>query len=267
MILSTQVGPAALARSHGHKNGHKKVVKHQASRGAVLWGSNFENGHLGIYKTVRKEGGGLHGSHVITTERARTGRRSMKITVPADPSRHTADRYQLAAGMPNGVDGDERWYGFSMALGHDWNLRQIKDNRSYFFSVFGFRYSGPSTNGPGGNLDADLIGGAPRFLIGSNLSGAPGADHVGEAMLGTVVKGRWMDFVVHIKWSRGGDGLREVWRNGVKARSYHGRTLGIGAPFEHRIGLYQGVGVEHTRTLYVDNHRVGTSYAAVDPSR
>jgi hypothetical protein len=33
------------------------------------------------------------------------------------------------------------------------------------------------------------------------------------------------------------------------------------------MGLYQGTQVDHPRTLYWDNHRVGTSYRAVDPSR
>jgi len=258
-ILITQVGSQALARSD------RKEPARKSQRAGALWGSDFEDSRLDVYKEVRKQGAGYRGSHVITTARARTGSRSMKITVPA--SGGSVTRYQLAAGMPNGVNGQERWYGFSMAVGDEWKLSQIRESGSYFLGGFGFRYSGPSTNGPGGNLNADLIGGSPQFMMGSNLSGAPSADHVGEHMLGSVVKGQWMDFVVHIKWSRGGDGLREARRNRVNTGRYGGRTLSIDAPFQHRIGLYQGTGVDHTRTLYIDNHRVGSSYAAVDPSR
>jgi hypothetical protein len=82
-----------------------------------------------------------------------------------------------------------------------------------------------------------------------------------------VFQGQWMDFVYHIKWSTGSTGFREEWRDGVKMGRYDGPTLGTLSPFEHRIGIYEGTAVNHTRTLYVDNHRVGTSYAAVDPSR
>jgi hypothetical protein len=239
----------------------------QAPAPPALWGSNFEDGSVGIYKTVRKEGSGTRGSHVVTTETARTGARSMRITLPASTSGGTVGRYQLVANMPNGKPGDDRWYGFSIKLGNDWDLSQIADNRSYFLGGTGFRYTGTSANGPGANVDGGMVGGTPTFLMGSNISSSVGTDHTGEQNLGPIVKNQWMDFVLHIKWSTGGDGIRESWRNGVKVGTYQGRTLGTNSQFEHRMGLYQGTAVNHTRTMYVDNHRVGTSYAAVDPSR
>jgi len=257
----TQAGTDALSQPL------REPVARSSQPGGLLWGTGFEGGHAAAYKAVRRDGSGHAGSHVVTTKRARTGARSLKITVPASTSRAGDSRYQLSAGMPNGVAGDDRWYGFSILLGEGWNLRQIRDSGKYFLGGFGFRYSGPSTNGPGGNLDADVIGGSPEFLMGTNLSGKAADDHMGEHRLGQVVKGQWIDFVVHIKWSRVGDGLREEWRNGSKMGRYDGPTLGIKAPFDHRIGLYQGSGVDHTRTLYIDNHRVGTTYAAVDPAQ
>lgn len=238
-----------------------------ASSAGVLWGSNFEDGNLGIYKTVRTEGSGTRGSHVITTERARTGARSMKITLPASTSGGTIGRYQLVAGMPLGTNGQDRWYGYSLSLGNDWDLGQILDSRSYFLGGTGFRYTGTPANGPGSNLDATVVNGAAQWLTGTNLASTVGSDHVGEAVLGRVTVNQWSDFVFHMKWSTGSDGLREVWRDGVLVGRYSGPTLGLNSTFEHRIGLYQGTAVNQTRTMYVDNHRVGTSYAAVDPSR
>ncbi len=238
-----------------------------ASSAGMLWGSNFEDGNLGIYKTVRTEGSGTRGSHVITTERARTGVRSMKITLPASTSGGTIGRYQLVAGMPIGTNGQDRWYGYSLSLGSDWDLSQILDSRSYFLGGTGFRYTGTPANGPGSNLDATVVSGSAQWLTGTNLASTVGSDHVGEAVLGRVTMNQWSDFVFHMKWSTGSDGLREVWRDGVLVGRYSGPTLGLNSTFEHRIGLYQGTAVNHTRTMYVDNHRVGTSYAAVDPSR
>ena len=235
--------------------------------GNVLWGSNFEDGNLGIYKTVRKEGSGENGSHVITNQYARSGSSSMKITLPAATSAGTVGRYQLVANMPDGEAGQDRWYGFSILLGSDWDLSQVADNRDYFLNGIGFRYTGTSVNGPGSNVEADVVRGVASLGTGTNLANTVGATDYGRQSLGTLVKGRWIDLVYHIKWSTGSDGFREVWRDGVSAGRYAGATLGTDSPFEHRMGFYEGVGVDQTRTLYVDNHRVGTSYAAVDPSR
>jgi hypothetical protein len=171
------------------------------------------------------------------------------------------------ANMPDGVKGQERWYGYSLSLGSDWNLSQIVNNRQYFFFGPGFRYTQTSVNGPGSALEADRIDAVPTFYTGSNLSNTVGATTAGRFKVGSVFTNRWMDFVYHIKWSTGSDGFREVWRDGVKVGRYDGPTLGTSSAFELRTGIYQGTAVNHTRTMYVDNHRVGTSYAAVDPAR
>jgi hypothetical protein len=237
---------------------------------AALWGSDFEDGDLSIYKTVRKEGSGDGGSHVISTAEARTGRSSMKITVPAPTSTAAPDdvgRYQLVADMPNGTSGQERWYGFSIYFASGWRSSEMADSRAYFLGGEGFRYTGTSDNGPGNNLNAEPRNGGTELVAGSNLSGTVGNDHVGEAWLGPFVTGQWIDFVFHIRWSTRDDGFREAWRDGAVQGRYDGPTLGVDSSFEHRMGVYEGVDVSQTRTLYIDNHRVGTSYEAVDPSR
>ena len=38
-------------------------------------------------------------------------------------------------------------------------------------------------------------------------------------------KGKWLDFVVHTKWSRKDNGFIHVWVNGNKEHEYHGMTL------------------------------------------
>jgi hypothetical protein len=235
--------------------------------GTVLWGSDFENSDASVYKTVRKEGSGLRGTHAVTTERARTGSRSMKMVLPPSTSSGTVGRYQLVTNMPNGVNGQDRWYGFSMYLGNDWNLNQIVDNRQYFLGMAGFRYTGTTANGPGSNIGGRESATGPVFSTGTNLAGTVGEFTAGRYLLGPVLSGRWIDVVTHVRWSTGGDGMRESWVNGVQMGRYDGATLGVASPFEHRMGIYQGTQVNQTRTLYWDNHRVGTSYAAVDPSR
>ena len=86
--------------------------------------------------------------------------------------------------------------------------------------------------------------------------------------LGPIVTGQWMDFVCHIRWSTtANNALRECWRDG----EYMGSRTSLNAvdtnPHTFRAGQYQTTEVDHARTTYVDNVRIGTSYLAVDPSR
>ena len=231
--------------------------------GRVLWGSDFEDGDLSVYRNdVLTDGSGNEGFHEITTEQARTGRRAVKLVLPPSTSGGTIGRYQLVADMPDGSEGDELWYGISMYLGDDWSLGQIVQNRQLFLGTFGFRYTEVDDNGPGtGNIGARDVNGLAVHK--TEVNGYP----AGDTTLGPVVTGQWVDWVVHIRWSRGGDGLREIWRDGRQLTRYEGPTLNLTSSFEHRMGLYQGTEVDQTRTVYWDNHRVGTSYTAVDPSR
>ena len=85
--------------------------------------------------------------------------------------------------------------------------------------------------------------------------------------LGPIVTNKWMDFVCHIRWSTTRhNALRECWRDG----HYRGAKTSRNAVDTHspaRGGLPGGTSIRHTRTMYVDNVRIGTTYRAVDPSR
>ncbi len=91
--------------------------------------------------------------------------------------------------------------------------------------------------------------------------------------LGPVVKGRWIDFVLHIKWSKDPTrwpALREYYRDGVLVAKSTLQNLGnewdVTKAIRSRMGIYQGPSVDHHRTLYWLPERVGNSYADVDPS-
>ncbi len=63
-----------------------------------------------------------------------------------------------------------------------------------------------------------------------------------------------------------GQGVREYWRDGRLMGRSTRQNLPVDSPVVRRTGLYEGTAVDHTRTLYWDNDRVGTSYAEVDPA-
>lgn len=168
--------------------------------------------------------------------------------------------------------GDDAWYGISIYVDEDWDLNQIGDTREHFLAMFSMRWTDLSTskNGPGNGIGVDRVAGdsVPHFVADRETRGwdypHPGDDRID---LGPVVKGEWIDFVIHIKWSASPDsGVREYWRDGKLMGRSTKQNMGTDAEVHHRMGIYQGTAVDHERRLYWDNHRVGNSYAEVNPA-
>jgi len=79
-------------------------------------------------------------------------------------------------------------------------------------------------------------------------------------------KDQWHEFVFHIIWSTGSDGIIEIWRNGLKIQVINGRNMHIDPPDypKEKIGLYKasfldGSSLRYSRRIYFDNVRVGDS--------
>jgi hypothetical protein len=242
-----------------------------APSGTRLFDANFESGVLtGIFKNSHVQG--ASGSHVISTEQARTGTRSLKLTL--NNPNGTTSRYQQVINHTNIVPNTtDTFVGVSIYLHTNWNLAQTTNNGSFFTTaLFGFRYTGTAANGPNNNLNMDTPGGVSTWETYTNLTGGTDDNscNVGRAdcvRMGAVAEGVWVDWVMRVKWSTSSTGIREIWKNGVKIHDYRGVTSLYSSNSEYRIGLYCGGGVDHTRTVYYDNYRIGTSYAAVDPSQ
>ena len=234
------------------------------SVGAPIWEARFEDGSFTAYRTALLEGTGFRATRAVTTERARTGLRSAKLVMPPSDG-SSVGRHSSVFGGPIMGAGDEYWFGVSMYIGEDWDLSKLSGS-SYFAHILGFRWQRDSDkyNGPGSGINAELVDGSPVFLS-RVTTGDVGGD-TGLLELGPVVKGQWIDWVIHVKWSTGSDGFRYYYRNGALVGEHHGRNMYQDLPISHRFGLYEGDQVDHTRTLFWDNHRMGTSYAVVDPS-
>ncbi|WP_430997770.1 heparin lyase I family protein, partial [Klebsiella pneumoniae] len=89
-----------------------------------------------------------------------------------------------------------------------------------------------------------------------------------------VERDRWIDWVVHVHWSYGPDGLVEIWRNGVRIANYRGPN-DYNDEFEHylKIGGYMWHGFRAPivqRVSFLDEVRMGgpkATYADVAPTR
>ena len=84
--------------------------------------------------------------------------------------------------------------------------------------------------------------------------------------IGPVVYGQWIDFVCRLKWSKGADGIAEVWVNGVKKASVPGQNWYASGQTNVKPQLvYYREAHDKTATFYYDGLRIGNSYESVRP--
>ncbi|MBI3097251.1 MAG: heparin lyase I family protein [Planctomycetes bacterium] len=108
--------------------------------------------------------------------------------------------------------------------------------------------------------------GRPCIALQYGLEGA-----VRQMSLTPIGKGRWIDLLFRIHWSRGPDGYVEAWRDGrpfTPLSGTDGRVFGPNmyndAPAMLKIGLYREAGFTTTNSVYFDEVRVGPTREAVE---
>ena len=143
----------------------------------------------------------------------------------------------------------ERWYGASYYLPSDFVYDAAAESPTQWHTT--------STRYP--PLAIWIQKGQWRLVQFGNLS----------TVLGTYEKGKWTDFVFHVKWSSGTDGLIEIWKNGVKIFSKAGKNINAGITYGAymRSGLYKwpwksgSTSTTKKRVLYIDDVRIGNASA------
>jgi hypothetical protein len=197
---------------------------------------------------------------VISDDRARSGRRSARITVKEGEIEQVGDdgkrteRAELDSGnLP--VLGRDVWYGFSLLLPPGF---PVVDNR---LVITQFKQSDVE--------GTPLV--AQRFRAGRHTLTIRSLRDGGSARtyrLPELRLGHWVDMVYHLRYSTGDDGRIEVWMDGRRVVSYAGPTASEkgAARFYHKVGLYRDRWKE-PMTMYVDNYTVGEGFEQVDPSR
>jgi hypothetical protein len=94
---------------------------------------------------------------------------------------------------------------------------------------------------------------------------ASGYNPKGKWDFGPMVKGRWVDFVIRVKWARDTSGIVEGWQDGVKKFSSGPiRTWGTQQIVYPMEGYYR-IASSQTVVFYLDAFKVGTNYESVAP--
>lgn len=90
-------------------------------------------------------------------------------------------------------------------------------------------------------------------------------------VVGAHDRNKWTDFVYHVKWSTGADGLVEIWKNGTKIFTKTGQNIytGTASGAYMRTGIYKWpwksgstpASTTTKRVLYIDDVRIGNNLA------
>jgi Polysaccharide lyase len=179
-----------------------------------------------------------------------------------DPVINNGSRAELTA--PLEPRGAERWYGFSVYLPSDWAHDRSAEIVTQWHQHWDIGSSPPLA----------LVTRNGNWEISQNWE-----SYQHQTVVGAYQTGLWTDWVFHVKWSSGDDGLVQIWKDGrpvtdfankAGKNTYHDPNHGN----YMKIGIYkwdwsQGRPSDTTRrVMYHDELRVADAsggYATVAP--
>ena len=212
----------------------------RAERKNIIFTETFEQGDL-------KQWGKEECCHAVVTYPTRSGQHAYQsLLKPAGKARA---ELKLNSFPKN----SERWVGVSVYF--------PQGGDKGFVSFFQFHIrpdKGKSWTSP----PFQVIMRGDSLSLRRYARGTAGSNQTWD--LGPVTRGKWMDFVFHIKSSHTSNGLFEAWVNGVQKVNYSGATSLDYSHGPHvKMGVYVGIGNKaSTETiLYYDDLRIGDEKA------
>ncbi len=216
--------------------------------------ADFETGDLSQLPMQKAQEDSL----TLVTTPVRAGKFAVKTLLRAsDPEVNGGQRAEFSDGRrTTKIEMDkDYWYGLSIFVPEDFQA-PTKSNAVLF--QWHTQQGGPSPV-----LSIRVREG--EWLINGNAT----AKRRTLARL-PLVKGRWTDWVVHVRWSAKPDGFWTIWKDGTEVVNerdiitQYPEALGPYAKF----GQYHSVGEAAQNAVYFDEYRVagpGGSYALVAP--
>jgi hypothetical protein len=206
------------------------------------------------------------------------GRKAVRMTVPRAPNSFRAE-----ISLPHEQGFQERWYGARFFIPETWVFDPNRGNDIViqWHAIPGnFRATYP-------NLEISI--GQDRWFIRESF-GSPQTKptRTNTKLDDPVVRGRWVSWVVHAKWSPGEDGAMKIWKDGAvvferKGPNVYG-TIGVEYTPYLKTGIYhpewnlkderkrlafeQEKPVADRKEIYVTDLKVGrgdAGYAGVAP--
>lgn len=229
--------------------------------------SFYNSGTLSGWSSINKE---HNGAVAAVTNVTYDGPTAIKVTQVYDPGYH--GRYHSEVVRNNAYRrGDTSFYGFAFRLQSDWQFQSQSYNIAQFIADF-------SDTGCDDYMPTSMV-----WLVGNQLTtrvknGTACDQHTTTFNnLATVTAGEWHELVIQAKWESDGTGFYKLWFDGNKVLERYNlsTTVADDRPFQFRVGLYANgwhdsgylQGSQGTRSVWIDEIAVGSSFADVDPAR
>jgi hypothetical protein len=199
----------------------------------------------------------------LVTSPVRAGTRAVRVTLTAGDAQDTGGtRAELqTSGLFEQTLEEDYWYGFAIYLPEAWG--DDPNDRKVVHQWHTARKQ------PGSSPILGLRLRGATWQLTRELADDESATTLWE---GAAARGRWTDWVLHVRWSPAANGRLEVWRDGEQlldetAANMHPGTSAGG--HYQKFGMYGEFDGDLTeRVLYYDELRVAVGpagYALVDP--
>jgi len=231
---------------------------------------DFESGTLDGWAQVREN------VPVVTTERARAGKYSMKAVLRADAlTTWGKERNEMQAkGSEPRRMNESTWYGFSVFLPQDYTADKVWELVTQWYP----NPDDPAETGRQPTLALFTTNGIWSVANKTSSEVVTPIYHASIRQrtweLGPLQLNKWTDFVFNVKWTHLDTGFLKVWKDGILVIDHKGPTSynDQKGPFVKQ-GIYKGwakmaVDKVKVRTVYHDEVRIAGpdgSYAAVAP--
>ena len=280
LALLSVCGASATLASGGAVTGRGAAT----GKSAKPFVGNFEIGGAGwnqFYGLQYEEDLPLQDSFGLVGNPVRSGKQAARITVAQGYSRFGYNEATLLVDSSNEQPGDDYWYAFSVNFATDWFP-------PYRWGVFAEWHAELDTSPI---ISFNARSDTATFSLNAGLTDEQANSSrlsIGRPLLATLSKGRWNDFLMHVRWSKT-YGEVAVWHKlagtnrfmrlirltGMPTFQWTSTGKGIGAyvllglyrgsycPQPTQLGCSSSLGVQPPSTLYLDSYARGPSVTGV----
>lgn len=184
---------------------------------------------------------------------ARDGKYSVRFELNKDDIPvHGGKRAELITWREPTPDA-ERWYRFSIFLPEEFGIDSVEEIVAQWHEVPDFDLGETWRSPPIAlqiNKDkwvASVMWASDAVNTNKTLSGKK------SEQLGVIEKGKWVDWIFHIRFSHKDDGVLQIWKDGNQVLDYTGPNY-----YNDRVGPYFKIGIYKWRWQDVHNKSVVT---------
>lgn len=220
--------------------------------GKVVFVGDYETGDAGQWKTCQSrdfngscptDQSGFYGMQVLGGGQQRQGNYAARYELRDGDVPEFGGGERAEVSMSDGArvyEGDERWYEFSLKFDQGFT-----NPTSSFFIVMQWH------SGDGSPPMALMVNRSGELQLTNNATNAA------TTTIGTVRRGEWVDYVLHVKFSNSASvGWAEVHQNGALAVPRHSRATMSSDSSYLKQGIYRSSSESSTAVVWQDGLRV-----------